>query len=94
MKKEPAQYIPRLNQVISMISYQEQTLARKGTLKRKQQIRELLDVIETEDVEEKETKTFETKTLNSDWEAVFRMKTPSINRKKSSVMNASFLVSF
>ena len=71
----------------------EQKLARKGTLKRKQQIRDLLSVIDNEDVEEKQNPPFDKKNLNADWEAAFRMKTPSIARKKTEVLNASFLVS-
>ena len=70
----------------------EQKLARKGTLKRKQQIRDLLSVIDNEDVEEKQNPSFDKKNLNDDWEAAFRMKTPSIARKRTEVLNASFLV--
>ena len=52
MKKEKRQIIPQLNQVINQINkMNEQKLARKGTLKRKQQIRDLLSVIDNEDVE-------------------------------------------
>ena len=42
----------------------EQKLARKGTLKRKQQIRDLLSVIDNEDVEEKQNPSFDKKNLN------------------------------
>ena len=55
-------------------------------------MRELYSIMEKENAEENEDKPFENKQLNADWEQVFRMKTPVIGRKKSEVLNASFLV--
>ena len=58
-------------------------------------MRELYDIMEKDEAQKKEENTpFENKQLNTDWEEVFRIKTPIIGRKKSEVLNASFLVCF
>ena len=67
-------------------------LSRKGTLKRKQQLREILTTIEEKDAKEQKPVAFEGRRLNSDWTAAFNLKTPSISRRKEGELNTSVLV--
>ena len=67
-------------------------LARKGTMKRKRQLREMMEELDQEeDSKDKET-LFDAQQINGEWASAFKVKTPAISRKRGEPLNTSVMV--
>ena len=89
--KPPEKQIPKKSKSVSK-GEKGMKLARKGTMKRKRQLREIMGTLDQEeDSKEKET-IFDAQQINREWEAAFKVKTPSISRKRGEPLNTSVMV--